>query len=480
MKDFNHFYDQNKIDAEALVFVDLDQTFIKTDVLWEALLVLMKQKPITLFLIPFWFLQGRLSFKKKVFSGIEEFQFNLPVNDDVLEVLSYLKGKGHKLIMVSASLNEIVSRVCERHPIFDEVYGSIDVNLKGKNKADLIVKKAADKEWFYFGDSTSDIEIWKHANWKVVISDSQSLIDKMQSQQSFILPRSKRGIGKLLKKQLRIHQWAKNALIFIPLMASHSFFDSKAWLSSIGTFFAFSFLASSIYVLNDMMDLSADRLHQVKKHRPLASGDLSILTGSSVAIALIVSAFVLAALLSPALLVILFCYMALNVFYSFGGKSLLILDVVLLASMYSMRILAGNAATDIPVSPWLLGFSTFFFLGLAFMKRTSELVMAPEALIHGRAYLKSDLPAVLCMGVASSLISMLVLVLYFDSEQVRVIYRNSLTLWIMLPLFLYWVCRTWILAFRGEVSSDPVLYVMKDKISWAILAAIGVIFFFAL
>jgi 4-hydroxybenzoate polyprenyltransferase len=278
-------------------------------------------------------------------------------------------------------------------------------------------------------------------------------------------------------RQLRPHQWVRNVLLFVPLVAAHALSSAEAWWNAGLAFVAFSALASSVYTLNDWFDLDEDQKHPTKRLRPLASGAITKSQAAGLIGALVATSGAVAWWLgSLDFAAYLLLYLAVNVLYSLKGKKLLGLDAVCLALLYTLRLLAGGAAVDIPVSFWLMTFSSFFFLSLALLKRTSELVQSGSvAGSHSRAYAVGDIEVIVSLGTAASLVSGLVLLLYLNSPAVAALYPHPERLWFVLPVLFYWKLRVWILARRGEISQDPVSYALRDRVTWALIAVSTVI-----
>ncbi|MEP0546461.1 MAG: UbiA family prenyltransferase [Rhodothermales bacterium] len=280
-----------------------------------------------------------------------------------------------------------------------------------------------------------------------------------------------------LNRALRTYQWVKNVLLFVPMLMAHEVMDAGQWGQAALGFVAFSLCASFGYVVNDLVDREADRQHPAKRHRPFASGALSPASGYVLAPVLLAAAFAIAwAALPGAFLVALAVYLATTLAYSFAMKRQPVLDVLVLAGLYTLRILAGGAATGVPVSEWLLAFSMFFFLALALVKRFAELKrldVAPERSLHGRGYRGDDLPVLRTAGLASGYLSVLVLVLYVSSPEVTMLYERPTLLWLVGALLLYWMTRVWLLAERGRVDDDPILFAAKDRTSYAVFALMG-------
>jgi 4-hydroxybenzoate polyprenyltransferase len=267
---------------------------------------------------------------------------------------------------------------------------------------------------------------------------------------------------------LRIHQWAKNGLIFVPLAASHRLQEAHVLGDGILAFLAFSLCASSVYLLNDMLDLAADREHHSKCNRPFASGQLSLLFGLIAAPLLIVAALLICTLLPAKFLAVLAAYYVATLAYSFGLKRVVMIDVLALAGLYTVRIVAGAAATDIPLSFWLLMFAIFIFLSLAIVKRYAELyVMRQQGKLKakGRGYQVEDIALLQSLGTASGYLSILVLALYVNSPDISHLYHYPKLVWALVPVMLYWISRIWMQTHRGQMHDDPLVYALKDKVS---------------
>jgi len=292
----------------------------------------------------------------------------------------------------------------------------------------------------------------------------------------------KGGKVKLLRvvQALRIFHWPKNALIFVPLAMAHGVLDLSLLLKTVAAFFAFGFCASSSYLLNDLFDLEADRGHHQKQFRPFASGALPLRLGLLLAPALLVVSLLIAFQLPGRFLLTLGIYYALALSYTSYFKKMLFLDVLLLAGLYTIRLVAGGFAANVPLSPWFGAFSMFLFLSLALIKRSSELFNLRQQNSQGvirRAYLPHDMEHLSMMGVASGYTSVLVIALYINSPEVVRLYERPQMLWLICPVLLYWVSRLWIITHRGGMPEDPILFALKDKISYVVGILIGFILF---
>jgi 4-hydroxybenzoate polyprenyltransferase len=285
-------------------------------------------------------------------------------------------------------------------------------------------------------------------------------------------------------RAMRPHQWVKNLLVFVPVVLDHKVTHAESMLHAATAFVAFCCAASSAYVLNDIVDLDADRRHATKRFRPFAAGVLSPTFGLVFAPVLLAIGFALSwGALPVSFVALLAVYVVLTAAYSLYLKRVAVLDVLLLAGLYTLRVLAGIAAADVRFSTWLLAFSTFLFLSLAFLKRYTEVSAmdgAPTEQVRRRGYLRADREWLGSMGGASGYLSVLVLALYINSEQVVALYRRPLALWLICPLLLFWIGRMWLLAYRGRVHDDPIVATVRDPSSYAVGALVAVVLYLAL
>jgi 4-hydroxybenzoate polyprenyltransferase len=464
--------------SEPPLCVDLDGTLLQNDHLYEALLLLVKCSPLSVLMLPFWLLQGRASFKKQVSRRVASDVSQFPYRAELLAFLREEQRRGRRVVLVTAADVSIAEGVQRHLSLFCETIGSDgSVNLKGPAKAKVLTEKFGQGHFDYAGDSEADLAVWRAARRAVVVSDSKRFIAKVNSmapvETSF--PKNPGKVAALLKA-CRIHQWAKNILVFVPVLTSHRVTDTQVLIPGAFAFVSFSLLASSVYLLNDLLDLESDRAHPIKRRRALASGQTSIPLVVVSCLILLLAGIGVGLFCGKMFLVFAGIYIVGNLAYSAWFKRVVMLDVVVLACFYTLRLLAGGAATAIGVSDWLLAFSVFFFFGLAMVKRYSELrelAVPPDGSAVGRGYFRSDLEPIGTFGVASGMISVLVLVLYVMSPEVRLLYRHPAILLLLCPLFLYWITRLWFKANRGEVPQDPVVFALTDRTSYiaGILAA---------
>jgi 4-hydroxybenzoate polyprenyltransferase len=461
--------------------VDLDDTLMTSDLLYEQALLLLFRKPWLIFQLIFLSLDGPLALKKFLERNTEFDPKSQNYRLSVLDLIKQRKSQGDQILLLSASPHAWVRSVAFHLGVFDHYQGSQELNMKGPAKANYLKSQFPSHEFAVITDSVSDQPILDMAQEKFLVNPSQSLQQKNPHSQIISDPHS--GVRSLVKL-MRPHQWAKNALLLLPLILGHQFHRWDLWFFAILAILSFSMIASGIYALNDLSDLASDRRHHKKKNRPLASGALSIPQGIGISITLLLIGFTLASQLHFDFVVILGAYFILNLGYSFSWKRVASLDISLLAMMYTLRILAGGAATGIAISPWLLSFSTFLFLGLAIAKRCSEiqnLVSANKSgQIHGRGYQVQDIFVLQPLGIGASLLSILILSLYMTSTQVAELYLKPDRLWLLSPLFAFWFVRLWILVGRGKMDEDPVAFALKDQLSWGIMVGASVILWSAI
>ena len=463
----------------SVLVCDLDDTLIKTDILFESVLKLVRTKPMKALLLPLWFARSKAYAKHQILKYAPIDPATLPYRDEVLRYLRDRRAQGSKVILASASSHQIVQEIADHCQCFDEAQGSSPTqNLKSKAKLAWINQNFPGP-FEYIGDSAADLAIWQKSAHAVMVNPSARTTRKVKSfgiASTTIDDRAPR--AKLILKQMRIHQWVKNALIAVPMIAAHSMQSIDTWLQVITGIASFSLIASMVYVLNDMLDVENDRRHPTKKNRPFAAGNLPLKSGFTLAPILGAGSFLLAWTLGPKFVSVIAIYFALNMLYSTRFKETIMLDVVILASFYMLRLMAGSEATGIPISHWLMSFSTFFFLGLAMVKRYTELlriVGKSQRALHGRGYSGEDKIPVLVMGITCSLMSILILSLYFASPEIRALYSVHLRLWTLAPLMLFWNGRIWLMTNRGQIDDDPVVFAVKDKISWLVLGAAALV-----
>lgn len=462
------------------LIVDLDQSLIRNDLLWEQSLTWLKKAPWRCFLLLWWLLTGGKAHLKWQLSGRQPLDpASLPYNQAVLRLLEETRGYPQsKIMLASASPARWVETIAEHLKLFDHVISSTkEKNMKSHQKIAEIKRELGTQTFTYIGDTWADLPIWEKAHQRVVVNPTFFLEKRLRrSDKPLQVINEGTGFFRSLLKILRLHQSVKNLLLFLPILAAHKIGDKHLLIANSWAFFSFSFAAFFVYVLNDLLDIHADRSHTSKKFRPLASGDMSVLQAVGILPVLGGTSLICALQLEArGFLTWLIIYVIANIFYSFFLKKIFILDIVVLASMYTLRIFSGGAATEIEVSEWLLAFSNFFFFSLAALKRSTELMRSSASASSTRGYSRQDLPSMQIAGLAAGLISILIVVLYIQNPHVRVLYSHSDRLWFTTPVFLYWVTRVWALGYKDQINDDPVLFALKDKASWICLILVFLI-----
>jgi 4-hydroxybenzoate polyprenyltransferase/phosphoserine phosphatase len=470
--------------AEAItdvpLCVDLDGTLVRTDMLHETTLQLLMQAPLALARIPGWLLQGKARLKHEIAALTRLEVAQLPYRQEVLDLIAQARAQNRRVVLATAAAPQIADAVARHLGLFDEVLCSdTSTNLSAEAKGQRLAERFGAGGFDYVGNGRCDLPVWRQARQVIIVSDDRRL-HKHASRHGQQVQRIA-GQGQSLKlwsKALRVHQWLKNLLVFVPLFAGQKAGDLELLLSAVLAFVAFSLAASSVYIINDLVDLASDRRHRYKRNRPFASGALPIKAGLIAAPLLLLSSFLVALLLPPLFLAALTLYVLITSAYSFRLKRQVVVDVILLAGLYTMRIIAGSAATYVEPSFWLLAFSMFIFLSLALVKRYSELRLAVDekTLLAGRGYLSADLPVLMALGASSGMMSVMVLALYIDSPTVAAGYEEPLWLWMVPPAMLYWAARLWMKTHRGEVHDDPVVFAARDRQSIVIVLALGLVF----
>jgi len=450
--------------------VDLDGTLIHTDLLHESVLSLIKYKPYLVFALPFWLLKGKALLKQRLANEVNINISTLPFNYELIDWLRAQKNLGRKIILCTASDSSFAYEIAKHLDLFDTVLSSQGINnLSGENKAAALCDTFGTKQFDYIGNSTTDLKVWAKAQNGIVVSNSKTLRDQaaLCTNIEFSLNQPEISI-RSIAKALRVHQWIKNVLLFIPLLAAHKTDSPNAWSTLFLGFIAFSFCASAVYIINDLLDLESDRNHVRKRYRPFAAGNLSIPFGIAMAPFLLLLSFGIASYIGSAFLICLLVYCVITCVYSWRLKQWVLMDCLTLAILYTLRIVAGAAAVSVALSFWLLAFSIFLFLSLAFIKRYAELeIQAPSGIykVHGRGYFTSDAPLIQQLGITSGYISILVLALYLNSDNVIRLYKTPEILWAAIPLILLWLSWMWLQAHRGLMHDDPIVFAIKDKLS---------------
>jgi 4-hydroxybenzoate polyprenyltransferase len=452
-----------------VLFVDLDGTLIKGDLLVESVLALLRHSPSTALRLPIWLLRGRAALKAEVAKRVQISLERLPINADLVEYLHNERKHGRRIYLATASDRSLACEVAQHFGLFEGVLASDGRrNLKGERKLEAIREVVGTAPFDYAGNDRADLRVWRHARHALVVNAPR----RVASRAAGLCPvervfGERRARARTWLRAMRVHQWAKNLLLAVPALTAHALGWHTAGIV-LAAFVAFSLAASSVYLLNDLLDLEDDRHHPRKRTRPFASGELPLAHGLLGTVVLLAVSVAIAAGLSHSFLLALLAYLALTSAYSIVLKHYMLLDVLLLASLYTIRIFAGAAAIAVPVSSWLLAFSMFAFLSLALVKRTSELVTLRQlsrTAASGRDYRVSDLQVLTSMGVAAGYAAVLVLALFVSAPDVAARYGHPQVLWLLCPLLLYWLSRLWMKTLRGEMHDDPLVFAFRDRAS---------------
>ena len=471
--------DMQDRDTDIPLCVDLDGTLLRSDLLLESALALLRRNPLYAFCFLLWLGRGKANLKRQIAQRAQLDVGMLPYDP---RVLAWLRESGQRRrILCTAADGQLAEAVAAHVGGFEAILASDGVrNLGGRHKADVLRERYGESGFDYAGNAAVDLHVWRHARRAIVVNAPRGLLSRVRAacEVERVIERNGGGLRSWLAA-LRLHQWSKNLLVSVPLLAAHQLFDPAAALNSAIAFFAFSLCASGAYVLNDLLDLDADRRHPRKRLRPFAAGSLPIAAGLLAAPLLTIAAFVVASLLPSRFLLVLLAYGATTLTYSLLLKRIAMLDVLTLAALYTIRIIGGAVAIPVPASSWLLAFAMFLFLGLALVKRYIELLrVAAEhggGPVAGRGYHVAHLRPVWLCGLACGVLTLLVLAFYIDSTKSALLYREPHLLWLLLPLLAFWLARTWHLARRGHMHDDPLVFALTDKVSLGVLVVFAAV-----
>lgn len=452
--------------------VDLDGTLIRSDMLHETTISLVQTSPLSLFKLPFWLLGwGKAYLKMRVAQKSEFDPSKLPYNSNLIEWLREQKNEGRSLVLCTASNIRIAESISHYLGLFDEVIASDgQKNLAGENKAIILVERFGKHQFDYVGNTSADIPVWESARRGIAVNATKRVLKDAKACVEIERVFNSAATNDLYSwiKAFRLHQWMKNVLLFIPLLASHQVLASLTINSLALAFLSFSLCASSVYMANDLLDLESDRSHPRKYKRPFASGDLQLWKGVLVSPTVLIISFALSAYVNLSFTLWLGIYFGLTCLYSLRLKQLVLLDCLTLAILYTLRIVAGSAAIGMPLSFWLLAFSVFLFFSLAFLKRFAELqvhLIQGKRKVIGRGYLPDDAPLIQTLGVSSGFMASLVLAFYLNSQKVVELYSSPEWIWGCVPVLIFWVSWIWLQAQRGQMHDDPLVFAVKDKTS---------------
>lgn len=469
-------------DALRPLCVDLDGTLIKSDSLLDGLCHFVRRHPLDVWRVPLWIARGRARFKQEIAARAPLDTARLPYNAAVRSFLQAERRKGRAIYLATGADAALAERVAVHMGFFAGVLASDGVtNLTRASKLRSLKERFG--EFDYIGNARADLPLLAGAGTAMIANPTLGLrlALRMRSIPVARVFRDRRSAARTVIKAIRVHQWAKNALLFVPVVLSHQL-SARSLAAAVAAFFCFSFIASANYLVNDMLDIESDRHHPGKRMRPFAAGDLAVTTGFALAAALFLCAAAFLPFLPLAFALWIGLYIAATMAYSLYLKRVVIVDVLLLSGLYTLRLLAGGAATGTEISQWLAGFSSFLFLSLAMVKRYSELENLRErglASSHGRGYMVSDMGQIRSFGTASAYAAVVVFMLYIGRPDVVLLYRHPARLWLIVPLIIYWLNRVWLLASRGELDDDPVVFAIRDRMSLAVGACVVAMALFA-
>ncbi len=457
--------------------VDLDDSLLRTDSSIESVFVLARKKPLSLFLLPLWRLRGAAFFKHRLAAAAMPDVHLLPYRDELLGYLREQKALGRAVILATAADEKLALEIGRNVGLFDEILASDGhTNLTGESKRDRLIAKFGVRGFDYIGNGARDLPVWSAARRALLVSPSLRLERRVAA----LAP-----LEKVLREPrfrwsdyvhaLRPHHWVKNVLVFLPLALVHRIFDLPLVGRAVLAFLAFNLCASGLYLLNDLLDLPADRRHPHKRERRLASGKVRLAHALVLMPLLLIGAFLIAAQLSSGFVGALMLYAILVTGYSLKLKDLVIVDVLVLAVGYALRVAAGAFAVGIGISAWLLTFCVFLFFSLALIKRHAELLTTQSApgASHARGYLGIDQAMLVAQGIASGYLAVVVLALYTNTEIAQRLHPGHDFFWGVCLALLYWVSYLWMMAGRGRIRDDPVMFALSDRGSLSAIAIIG-------
>ena len=463
--------------------VDLDGTLVKSDTFHDSLCVLLRNHPSQLVQVPKWLASGgKAHVKAKVAALAPLDAAHLPYNQAVVHFLEQQHTHGRPIYLATGADASLAARVAQHFGLFSGILASDGTtNLTHHHKLAGLQQRFP--HFDYIGNAMADLPALSHSDHAYTANPSRSLTTALKARslpvtQTFL---DRKPFRRTILKAIRMHQWAKNVLLFLPLLLSHKLSWHTVTLA-IAAFFCFSFIASANYLVNDLLDIESDRRHLKKRFRPFAAGDLPVFTGLTIAALLVAGSCAILPFLPGTFSLWLLLYVVVTSAYSWVFKRVPLVDVLLLAGLYTLRIQAGGAATGTLISPWLSSFAVFLFLSLAMVKRFSELAnLRDRGIVNslGRGYLVTDLEQIRSFGTTSATAAVLVFMLYIARPDVDVLYRHAGRLWLIVPLMLFWLYRVWLLASRGELDEDPVIFAIRDGVSLAIAACIAVLAIFA-
>ncbi|MFT5180490.1 MAG: 4-hydroxybenzoate polyprenyltransferase/phosphoserine phosphatase [Alphaproteobacteria bacterium] len=460
-------------ESDVVLVVDLDGTLILTDTLHEGLVKLLKDRPFDMLRLPAWLSAGKAHFKREVATRAPLDVTLLPYNETVLDHVRAARAAGRRTVLATASDVSVARAIAEYLGLFDEVIASeAGNNLSGAHKRNALVERFGVGGFDYVANAAVDKPIWSAARNAILVNAPPALASDIKNTKEHVeILTKKENFRASLNEAARVYQWVKNILIFVPILAAQQFSGASLLHASLAFLF-FSLAASSVYLINDLMDLEADRRHPRKKQRPFASGRLALLPGFLTAVLLGFVSLVGAFLVGVEFGLVLIAYLIVTGAYSLWIKRQPLVDIIVLAGLYTLRIVAGGAATDTPLTLWLLAFSMFLFASLAFAKRYAEVADVfgrGESDVGGRGYRAGDQNVLMALGTAAGVASIVTLALFVNNPTDPDLYGTPQMLWGVCPVLLYWVAHIWLTAQRGALTDDPIVFAITDRSSQAAL-----------
>jgi 4-hydroxybenzoate polyprenyltransferase len=465
---------------EPPLVLDLDRCLLRADMLLESALNYLRPNPLRAFKLMFWALRGRAQLKRRLAEVAPLDLSLLPANEQLVAFAEAEKKRGRRIYLATAADELLALRAAKRFPFIDGVVSSDgNTNLKGAIKAQFLALRFPNG-FDYAGDSAADLPVWKEARHAIAVEPRPAVERAVRALGKPVTVLDGVPLRHALQKSLRLHQWAKNALVFVPAVLGGKIGEPSTIITCALAFLAIGLVASATYLINDLWDLAADRQHWSKRERPLASGALPIEMALATCLALLAGGLAIAAFIGLATFLMLAAYLATTLAYSFYLKRVPILDGFVLAGLFTLRIAIGIAAAAVFASPWLLVFSMFLFGSLSFAKRHTELsrvIAANGQAINGRGYIAADAPLLLALGLATGTASILIMVLYLINDAFgRGFYGNAHWLWALPAMLFLWIARVWLVGQRGKLDDDPVAFAMKDRLSLVLGGCVGAAF----
>jgi 4-hydroxybenzoate polyprenyltransferase/phosphoserine phosphatase len=464
--------------------VDLDGTLLNSDMLVESFFALLSEAPISALRALASLRRGKAALKAEIAARVSPEMARMPWNDRVVDMVVAERARGRRVYLASASDQHLVRAIADHLGLFDGIFASDGTtNLSGQAKTAALCAAFGEGGFDYAANDHVDIAVWEKARRVIVVNASGGLVAAVRNRwpDATVISSSHAGLKTYLKA-IRVHQWVKNVLLLVPMLSAHRF-DLSTLLACCIAIVSFSFCASSVYVMNDLIDLSRDRAHHSKRNRPFAAGTIPILTGLAMVPVLLGASILLALLVDPRFVGVLAIYYVVTVAYSLYLKRQMMIDVVTLACLYGLRLLAGGAATHLSMSAWLAAFSLFLFTGLALVKRCTELagrIASGSGDPAGRGYRLTDLPMLEMLATASSFTSILVFQLYVNSDAVAALYAHPKWLTAVGAVLVYWLGYVLLLTHRGEMKDDPVVFAATNKTSLCCGVIVAAVFLLSL